>query len=133
LIAEAFYLTGDIEKYDTGFIRLRRWLKEYPGLEIQINDLKSFIRTSIVSKNNSGVNDTDNVNNKCELLILKIIKDNNQISTNELAQKLEVTKRTIELKKLETKPKTQNTPNPKPQTRNSVFGSAQTPITLNHR
>jgi ATP-dependent DNA helicase RecG len=30
LLAEAFYLTGDIEKYGTGFICLHNWLKDYP-------------------------------------------------------------------------------------------------------
>ena len=33
LLAEAFYLTGDIEKYGTGFKRLREWLVESPNLD----------------------------------------------------------------------------------------------------
>ena len=37
LIAEAFYLTGDIEKYGTGFVRIREYMRDYPevGLDIQ--------------------------------------------------------------------------------------------------
>ncbi len=30
LIAEAFYLTGDIEKYGSGFVRVRQAIKKYP-------------------------------------------------------------------------------------------------------
>ncbi|MDR2563689.1 MAG: putative DNA binding domain-containing protein [Prevotellaceae bacterium] len=38
LLVEAFYLTGDIEKYGTGFIRLRKWLKEYPKVTYNFTD-----------------------------------------------------------------------------------------------
>ena len=38
LLAEAFYLTGDVEKYGTGFIRIRNMLtEEYKNLDLQIN------------------------------------------------------------------------------------------------
>jgi ATP-dependent DNA helicase RecG len=47
LLAESFYLTGDIEKYGTGFIRIRKWLKEYPELHYQFTDLKDFIRVTL--------------------------------------------------------------------------------------
>lgn len=30
LTTEAFYLTGDVEKYGTGFKRLREWFSAYP-------------------------------------------------------------------------------------------------------
>ena len=32
LLAEAFYLTGDIEKYGTGFVRIRKMLQDYKNL-----------------------------------------------------------------------------------------------------
>ena len=32
LIVEAFYLTGDIEKYGSGYIRVREEIKEYPTI-----------------------------------------------------------------------------------------------------
>lgn len=38
LLAEAFYLTGDIEKYGTGFIRIREWLKAYPEIRYDIRE-----------------------------------------------------------------------------------------------
>jgi ATP-dependent DNA helicase RecG len=42
LLAEAFYLTGDIEKYGTGFVRLHNWLKDYPELKYKFSDLNNF-------------------------------------------------------------------------------------------
>lgn len=33
LIAEAFYLTKDIEKYGSGFIRVRKEIEDYPTME----------------------------------------------------------------------------------------------------
>lgn len=32
LIAEAFYLTKDIEKYESGFIRVRDEIRKYPSM-----------------------------------------------------------------------------------------------------
>ncbi len=39
LLTEAFYLTGDIEKYGTGFRRVNDWFKDYPELEYELIDL----------------------------------------------------------------------------------------------
>ena len=36
LLTEAFYLTGDIEKFGTGFIRIRNWLKDYPNISYHL-------------------------------------------------------------------------------------------------
>ncbi len=36
LIAEAFYLTGDIEKYGSGFMRIRKELETYPTIQYLI-------------------------------------------------------------------------------------------------
>ena len=37
LIAEAFYLTKNIEKYGSGFIRIRKELESYPELSEQLH------------------------------------------------------------------------------------------------
>jgi len=47
LLTEIFYLIGDIEKYGTGYIRLRKWLKEYPGLQYNITDSGDFFRIEL--------------------------------------------------------------------------------------
>ena len=43
LLAEAFYLTGDIEKYGTGFIRVRELIKDFPGTTLEINEMGDFL------------------------------------------------------------------------------------------
>ncbi|MCD6179130.1 MAG: winged helix-turn-helix transcriptional regulator [Bacteroidales bacterium] len=85
LIVESFYLTGDIEKYGTGFRRVKEWFKDYPELKYKILDLKDFIQIKIF-------NVTENVT---ENIILKEIENNNKITTNELAKRLNLTRRTI--------------------------------------
>lgn len=39
LLAEMFYLTGDIERYGTGFIRIRESLKDYPDVAISVEEM----------------------------------------------------------------------------------------------
>ena len=39
LIVEAFYLTGDIEKYGTGYIRVRNAIKEYPTMDFNYREI----------------------------------------------------------------------------------------------
>ncbi|MCP4681600.1 MAG: hypothetical protein GY864_04640 [Desulfobacterales bacterium] len=47
LLAEAFYLTGDIEKYGTGFVRIRKMLKKYPGISFEIDEVGDFFRVNL--------------------------------------------------------------------------------------
>ncbi|MDO8952056.1 MAG: putative DNA binding domain-containing protein [Draconibacterium sp.] len=50
LLAEAFYLTGEIEKYGTGFIRIRKAMEEYPELQINILSSSDFMRIELLVK-----------------------------------------------------------------------------------
>lgn len=47
LLAEAFYLTGDIEKYGTGFIRIRRILKDHLGISCKLSEMGDFFRIEL--------------------------------------------------------------------------------------
>src|SRR5262249_25113025 len=38
LLAEAFYLTKDIEKYGTGFLRIREAVRDYPTMEFSYQE-----------------------------------------------------------------------------------------------
>jgi ATP-dependent DNA helicase RecG len=51
LLTEAFYLTGDIEKYGTGFVRIRDWLKDYPNLCLEIEDCVAVVTVGFLEKN----------------------------------------------------------------------------------
>ena len=47
LIAEAFYLCGDIEKYGSGFIRIRKELKKYPTMKIDFENIPNGFLVSV--------------------------------------------------------------------------------------
>ncbi|MCK5783085.1 MAG: putative DNA binding domain-containing protein, partial [Desulfobacterales bacterium] len=42
LLAEAFYLTGDIERYGTGFVRIRAYLNDYPEIVFTVAEQGDF-------------------------------------------------------------------------------------------
>ncbi len=48
LLAEAFYLTGDIEKYGTGFVRIRKMLQEYKNVTYKIDETGDFLRVKLI-------------------------------------------------------------------------------------
>ncbi len=111
LIAEAFYLIGEIEKYGSGFLRIRREIKAYPTMKLLIANAPNGLLTTIsynqqktdtkggdVTENvtkNVTKNVTENVTEKRQLNILELIRDNPQITTNEMAELLNITKRTV--------------------------------------
>lgn len=43
LVAEAFYLTGNIEKYGSGFIRIRKAMRDYPELSLSTQEISGGI------------------------------------------------------------------------------------------
>ena len=111
LIAEAFYLTKDIEKYGSGFIRIRKEIKSYPtmhydykeiangflvelGYEHQKTSNKSEKVVENVTGNVTG-NVTENVTEKRIKKIIEVLAANNKTTTEQLANKLKVNKRTI--------------------------------------
>jgi ATP-dependent DNA helicase RecG len=64
LLAEAFYLTGDIERYGTGFVRIREYLKEYPELALSISEIGDFLKVELRLQGQPGdvpINDLINV------------------------------------------------------------------------
>ena len=50
LIAEAFYLAGRIEKYGSGFVRIRRILKDRSDIHIQFDELSSSFSVSCIKQ-----------------------------------------------------------------------------------
>jgi ATP-dependent DNA helicase RecG len=46
-LAEAFYLTGDIERYGTGFVRIRDFLVAYPELTLKIEEMGDFFKVEL--------------------------------------------------------------------------------------
>lgn len=71
LLAEAFYFTGDIEKYGTGFKRVRQWLSAHGGLELSFYQISGFFRTIVAQKNSITLSDELNERQKSVLILIK--------------------------------------------------------------
>lgn len=100
LIAEAFYLTGDIEKYGSGLIRIRKEIKEYPAMKMEFGEIQSgFLLTLRYAKQKISVRENEEVNVGVNVGVktLLIFIENNP-GTNALAmeKQFKVTQRTIE-------------------------------------
>lgn len=48
LLAEVFYLRGDIEKFGTGFFRIQAELQNYPEIQFTIESLDGFTRSGLL-------------------------------------------------------------------------------------
>ncbi|MDR3189298.1 MAG: putative DNA binding domain-containing protein [Prevotellaceae bacterium] len=59
LISEAFYLTGDIEKYGSGFRRIRNEIKRYPSMELVCEEVPNgfLVTISYVNQKTSTANE----------------------------------------------------------------------------
>jgi len=54
LVAEGFYLTGNIEKYGSGFIRIRKALRDYPKIDFEIKEFAGGVMATFTRR--EGVN-----------------------------------------------------------------------------
>lgn len=116
LIAEAFYLTGDIEKYGSGFVRIREEIKSYPTMKFDFEEVPNgFLVTlhytqqkSLFAANKLNIPDkvTDRVTNKVtnkvtnnlsknQQEIIKQILLNQKVSAAQLADFVGISKRKI--------------------------------------
>ena len=60
LVAEGFYLTGNIEKYGSGFIRIRKALRDYPEVKFEINEFAGGVMATF-TQINGGIDLTGKV------------------------------------------------------------------------
>ena len=100
LITEAFYLTKDIEKYGSGYRRVREQIKKYPTMYFSFEENSGGFLIKIGYKNQKTRtiidNVTDNVtDNERQIRVIEFIKSNNKISTKEISEILNISKRTI--------------------------------------
>ena len=96
-IAEAFYLTKDIEKYGSGFIRIRKEIEHYPTMRFNYRDAGygffaefSYVQQKITSK------DPEKTVEKTVEKILNLIKENSKITQDDLVEKTGLTRRGVE-------------------------------------
>jgi ATP-dependent DNA helicase RecG len=107
LIAEAFYLTGDIEKYGSGFRRIFKEIATYPtmelycdnipnGFEVALSYVSQKVNTKVTDKVTDRVTDrvTDHLTANQRAIIELLLKNNRQ-SLSELAFEIKISKRKI--------------------------------------
>ena len=58
LLAEAFYLTGDIEKYGAGFMRVRKMLHEYGDFTLSVDSRGDFFKAEVSAARASSLEGT---------------------------------------------------------------------------
>lgn len=92
LIAEAFYLTNDIEKYSSGYIRVRKEIADYPTMKFDYEEMGngylvtvSYDKQKTDSKIDGGVNDVYNY-----------IKNSPSSKASIISKSLNIPQRTVE-------------------------------------
>jgi len=105
LLAECFYLMGDIEKYGTGFIRIRRWMRDYPEAQLDIREIGDFFRVKIelrpASDLTTDLNDLESdlsirygLSEK-QMAILQAVRQNKFITQKRLADWIGMTPKNV--------------------------------------
>jgi len=116
LLAEAFFLTGDIEKYGTGFIRIRRKLNELKTATYKISEAGDFFRVELKDiRSYDAKKDVENIPYDVrkdvrksfnlslkQIRILKAILENKNVTQEQLSEIVGITVRNIQtnMKKL---------------------------------
>ena len=110
LIAEAFYLTGDIEKYGSGFLRIRDALSLYPTMKMDFKEIGGgFMVTVSYTKQKTSTDIAENSIEESGMKggmksgmkntadnILMLIRDNNSISISDISEKLDISRSAIQ-------------------------------------
>ena len=89
-IAEVFYLTNDIEKYGSGFIRIRKAIAEYPTMKFSFRNSGHGFLTEFSYENQKTTVETT------VETILKLIENDPSITQQQIMQKLKLTRRGVE-------------------------------------
>jgi ATP-dependent DNA helicase RecG len=93
LISEAFYLTFDIEKYGSGFLRIREAIYSYPTMKMEFKEIgDGFMVTLSYSEQKISMDIPEKTVEK----IFELITDNPQITQTELSKMTGLTRRGIE-------------------------------------
>ena len=101
LVAEAFYLTGNIEKYGSGFIRIRKALRDYPEVSFNAEEVSggiglTFIHESQPESAIPKIPTIEQTSEKSSEKILHHLKGEPTLSAQSLAEKLGISSRAVE-------------------------------------
>ena len=97
LLAEAFYLTGDIERYGTGFVRVRDFLVAYPKITLKMEEIGNFFKVELchISPITPPITPPIIPTTDLEQRILKLLLDAPALSSGDLANSLSMRRDTI--------------------------------------
>ena len=98
LIAEAFYLTGDIEKYGSGFIRIRKEIKSYPTMTFTYEESGDAFLASLSyqeQKISSAISSPEEINEGVNRLLQHIQNDPGK-QVPQISQNIEIPIKTVE-------------------------------------
>jgi predicted HTH transcriptional regulator len=96
LIAEAFYLTGEVEKYGSGYQRIRNAIKDYTTMTFDYQESgDGFIVTIGYQQQKQSAENTEGVSGGVRGLLV-YIETNPGLSAKQLSENLNLAKRTIE-------------------------------------
>ena len=86
LVAEAFYLTTNTEKYGTGFSRIEKELEQFPNITYEFKSTANAMQFTFFKSEevNGGVN------------VFEYIKKNQPIKSSQISKELNIPQRTIE-------------------------------------
>lgn len=111
LVAEAFYLTGDIEKYGSGFLRIREEIETYPTMKLDFEEIPNGFNVSLryteqkistekvkggEKGGEKGVEKGGENLSENQLKIIRAIEDNNRVTYEELAKLIGINVNNIE-------------------------------------
>lgn len=96
LIAEAFYLTNDIEKYGSGYIRVREEIKKYPTMKFEYEESGSGYLVSLsyleqkTTQKTTQKSTQKSTRKSTREQIIELITTNPKITRDELAEEINV-------------------------------------------
>ena len=93
LIAEAFYLTGEIEKYGSGYIRIRDEISAYPGMKLDYEEMGNGYLVTLSYEASEGV--SEGVSERSNQLLM-LITDTPGLRTTQISKSLNVPTKTLE-------------------------------------
>lgn len=97
LIAEAFYLTNDTEKYGSGYGRVRAEIASYPTMKLEYEEMGNGYLVTISYEKQKVTSDEDVGVNVGVNEVFEYIKTNQPVKANTIADNFpDVTQRTIE-------------------------------------
>ena len=101
LIAEAFYLTKDIEKYGSGFIRIRKAITDYSTMKFEYKEIANGFLAELnysiqkISTKDGTKDGTKEPAERKMLLITEILKESKTSTIDDISQLLNIPRRTI--------------------------------------